>query len=218
MKITKSRLQQIIKEEIQRALVIRETVTKDSARKAINKARKTLKTPMWRKLRRLAYKNPEAAMEKLQAALGTDSAAYSKDKPFGTVGDVDPAMATLGRKKARPVEKIPAPGGKQVANKGKEQYVPPVSDTEITVGGLGRKKARSVEKIPVPVSRRQAAINAKHAKADAAQTSGVSDVSMGDARKNRLANDDARGMANAVNKGLKKLGIDTDDKETADSP
>lgn len=177
MKITKSRLQQIIKEEIQRALVIRETVTKDSARRAINKARKTLKTPMWRKLRRLAYKNPEAAMEKLQAALGTDSEAYSKDKPFGTVGDVDPAMASLGRKKARPVERI-----------------------------------------PVPVSRRQAAINAKHAKADAAQTSGVSSTSMGDARKNRLATDDATKMAKSVDKGLKKLGIDTDDEKTVGSP
>ena len=173
---------------------------------------------MWRKLRRLAYKNPEAAMEKLQAALGTDSEAYSKDKPFGTVGDPDPAMATLGRKKARPVEKIPAPGGKQVAKKGKEQYVPPVSDTEITVGGLGRKKARTVERIPVPVSRRQAAINAKHAKADADQTSGVSSTSMGDARKNRQATDDASKMAGAVNKGLKKLGIDTDDKKIVKSP
>lgn len=134
MKITKSRLQQIIKEEIQKVLVLQEAVTKGSARRAINKARRTLKDPTWRKLRRLAYKDPEAAMKGLQTALASTGAgevpseeitfepmqitgrvpSFSKDKPFGSFGDVDPDMASLGRKKATPVERLPVPGEEEV--------------------------------------------------------------------------------------------------------
>jgi hypothetical protein len=105
MKIKPSRVKELIKEEIQKLL--KEKVDKvefNKVRRAINQAAKAgdIKTPIWKKLRRLNYKSPAEAMSRLKAALGKESAT---DKVFGK-GNFEKAMSAIKNIKRRtPAEK-----------------------------------------------------------------------------------------------------------------
>jgi len=115
MKIKPSRVKELIKEEIQKFL--KEEVDKvefNKARRAINKARSQnlIDGPKWKKLRRLAYKDPVAAMQGLQP-----SEPYDRDKPFGTPRDDKEFTVGLGRKKATPVQRLDPPTSTASAKK-----------------------------------------------------------------------------------------------------
>ena len=73
MKLTKTRLKQIIKEELQSVLLESE---KDAARRDINAAWKSKKIDKntWRKLRRMAYRDPAGAMAELGSLMVGDGA------------------------------------------------------------------------------------------------------------------------------------------------
>ena len=103
MKITKSRLQQIIKEEIQKALTIQEVHSpQDKVRVAINKAKKTLGPAKWRELRRLAYKDPAAAKKGLQTALGMVSGEEHMEKISPGFAQQMKKVGQIGKPKKEP--------------------------------------------------------------------------------------------------------------------